>query len=63
MIRWTDLAGASVKTKPEDKRQVATIRFKRDSKTVTVGGAYNVFPKRADVERFVEQVNSRASGN
>ncbi len=61
LVPWTEIAEATPKTKPDDKRQIALVKLRNKSKTLTIGGTYNVFPKREDVERFVAQVNTRAA--
>ena len=60
MIPWTQIASAEIKEKPAGKPQVARVVMKGEQKNLDAGGVNNVFPKRVDVERFVEQVNTRA---
>ena len=59
LIPWRDIGGASIKDRPAGKPQVASVILKGGRKNLDIGGVNNVFPKRADVERFVEQVNLR----
>ncbi|MCP4246338.1 MAG: hypothetical protein GY778_04745 [bacterium] len=59
VIPWTNIGRAAVKDRPEGKPQMASIFLKDKNKHVTIGGPANVFPTRADVERFVGQVNER----
>ena len=59
LVPWSDLAEASVRPQPAKKPQIARLRFANKSKTIDVGGIYNVFPTPAHVERFVRQVNER----
>ena len=59
LIPWRDVGGASVKERPADKPQVASVFIKSRNKTVEIGGVANVFPKRAAAERFVQEVNER----
>ena len=59
LIPWANIVEASVKEKPENKPQEASVILKAGRKSLDIGGVGNVFPKRADVERFVEQVNQR----
>ena len=59
LIPWSDIGGASTKERPAGKPQVASVRLRSKNKTVEIGGVANVFPKRADVERFVAEVNER----
>jgi hypothetical protein len=59
LIPWSDIAGASVKERPTSKPQIATVVLRSKKKTVEIGGVANVFPRLADVERFVQQVNER----
>lgn len=56
LIPWRDIGGASIKDRPASKPQVASVFLSSKNKTVDIGGVANVFPKRADVERFVRQV-------
>lgn len=56
---WRDIGGASIKDRPASKPQVASVFLRGENKTVDIGGVANVFPKRADVERFVRQVMER----
>ncbi len=66
LIPWPTIQEASVKDLPEGKPQIAFVVLKDKQRPMSIGGVCNVFPKRADVERFVEQVNSRvraASGS
>jgi hypothetical protein len=59
LIPWRDIGGVSIKDRPADKPQVASVFLKSKSKSVEIGGVANVFPKRADVEHFVRQVMER----
>ena len=59
LIPWANIVEASVKEKPEGKPQVASVVLKAGRRTLDIGGVGNVFPKRADAERFVDQVNQR----
>ena len=59
LIPWDNVVGASIKEKPEAKPQVASVILKGGRKSMDIGGVNNVFPKRADVQRFVDQVNMR----
>ena len=59
LVPWSDIGGASIKDRPAGKPQVASVLFRSKNKTVDIGGVANVFPKRADVERFVAEVNDR----
>ena len=56
LIPWSNIDGASVKNIPEGKPQTAAVFLKDKQKNVQIGGVSNVFPKREDVERFVDQV-------
>jgi hypothetical protein len=59
LISWNDIGAVSVKELPEEKPQVAIVVIKSKKRLVPIGGMANVFPKRADVERFVRQVQER----
>lgn len=59
LIPWKNIGGASIKERRDGKAQVASILLKDKQKSVDIGGDANVFPKRSDVERFVQQVNER----
>lgn len=59
LIPWGDIGGASIKERPTGKPQIASVLLRSKNKTVEVGGVANVFPRRADVERFVEEVDER----
>jgi hypothetical protein len=59
LLPWRDIGGASVKERPAGKPQVASVVLTSTNKTVEIGGVANVFPKRAAVERFVQEVNER----
>ena len=59
LIPWDNIGGASFKQIQEGKHQIADVFFKDKQKNVSIGGVANVFPTRADVERFVEQVKDR----
>jgi hypothetical protein len=58
LIPWKNIGGASVKERPKNKPQIATV-FLKDKRThISIGGMWNVFPTRADVERFIGQVKA-----
>ena len=59
LIPWSDIGGASIKEHPAAKPQIASVLLRGKNKTVEIGGVANVFPRRADVERFVAEVNDR----
>lgn len=59
LIPWANVAEVSVKETNEGKSKVASVILKDRGKKLDIGGVCNVFPKREDVERFVEQVYSR----
>jgi hypothetical protein len=63
LMPWNDIGGASIKPLgkggAKTNAQVARVEFKRGNKTVEIGGMANVFPKREDVEQFVNAVNQR----
>ncbi len=59
LIPWRDIGGASIKERPAGKPQVASVFLRSTNKTVEIGGVANMFPKRAAVERFVQEVNER----
>jgi hypothetical protein len=59
LIPWGDIREVSIMDRPTDKPQIASVFLKSKNKTVAIGGVANVFPKRADVERFVGQVAER----
>lgn len=61
LIPWRDIGGASAKECPAEKPQIASVFIRSKNKTVAIGGVANVFPKRADVERFVAEVNDRVA--
>jgi hypothetical protein len=59
LVPWTQVGGASVKEKISHvKPQTAIVYINGKSRSIGVPG--DVFPNRATVERFVEQVNARA---
>lgn len=60
VIPWESIVAASVKGRPDDRAQVASVVRNGEHRNLELGGVNNVFPTRADVERFVEQVNTRA---
>ncbi len=59
LIPWCDIGSASVKDRPTGKSQVALMFLRSKNKQVCLGGFANLFPHRADVERFVNEVNRR----
>ncbi len=59
LIPWDALGGASMKPLSEGKPQIAQVFFKDKRRPMTIGDVANVFPTRAHVERFVEQVKDR----
>lgn len=59
LIPWANIGGALVKETRKGKPQVASVHFIERDKNIDIGGVNNVFPTRADAERFVEQVNER----
>ncbi len=61
LIPWQNIGGSSVKETPEGTPQIAAVFFEDKQKNVNVGGACNVFPKRADAKCFVGQVTDRLS--
>jgi len=59
LVPWSDIGSASIKERPVGKPQVASVYIASQKKTVEVGRMANVFPRRADVEHFVAEVNDR----
>ncbi len=59
LVPWQDIDVVSIKDREPEKAQVACVSFKKRRRKLSIGGLHNVFPTRADVERFVEQVNER----
>ncbi len=59
LIPWDNIGNASFKQVQDGKHQIAEVFFKDKQKNVSIGGVANVFPTRAHVERFVEQVKAR----
>jgi len=60
LIPWEKIGEAKVKDLPSNKAQIARVYLKDKQKFVEFGGVANVFPTRADVDRFVGQVKQRA---
>ncbi|HNO78974.1 MAG TPA: hypothetical protein PKN33_13020 [Phycisphaerae bacterium] len=56
LIPWNGVGRASVKPVSEGKPQMATLLLRKQKMYIDIGGAANVFPKRADVELFVRLV-------
>ena len=61
LIQWSEVGGASIKERPPGKPQIASISLRGKNKTAEIGGVANVFPRRGDVERFVQEVNARVA--
>jgi len=59
LIPWRDIRSAAIQEHPADKPQVASLLMRDADKTVRIGGVVNVFPDRATVQRFVDEVNAR----
>ncbi len=59
LISWNTVGGVSVKQVRKGKPQIATLRFANGRKSVNIGGVCNVFPTRADVDRFAQHVAAR----
>ncbi len=59
LIPWNEIGGASIMERPQNKAQLASVFLAKRKRNVGVGGLHNVFPTRADVVRFVGQVNER----
>ena len=60
LVPWDKVARASVIEVAEGKSQIAGVFLRDRQKDVRIGGMANLFPTRADLERFVRQVNARA---
>jgi hypothetical protein len=63
LMPWRDIGGASIKERPAGKAQIATLFLTSTNTTVEIGGFANVFPTRAVVERFVQEVNERVGSD
>jgi hypothetical protein len=58
LVLWSDVTAASVKPRRGDKAQTAFIELKSGKKQ-ELGAVGRVFPTRAEVDRFVNEVNAR----
>jgi len=61
LIPWDRVESASIKDVREGQGQVVKVTLSSPERTIQIGGVANVFPERADAERFVEQVNRRTN--
>lgn len=62
LIAWSEIESAAVIDQPKNKPQMATIsRGSKGDVWLTLGGVLNVFPTRADAQRFAEHVRRRVA--
>ena len=60
LIAWSRVVSVTDKNQKQQKPQIARLQLREPTRSFDLGGLYNVFPTRAAIEQFVEQVQRRS---
>ncbi len=63
LVPWANIHEATVTRRPESLQDIACVKIKDRLLPRYIGESVRVFPTRADVERFVAQVNARVEAS
>jgi predicted RNA-binding Zn-ribbon protein involved in translation (DUF1610 family) len=59
LIPWSEVGAMTVKVRLSGHMQIVTIVHRPNLHLIRIGGFANVFPRRADVEQFAQEVQTR----